>query len=324
MFDLPEPFLSDPEYLADWVELCTLVVEDGQLSRMTVSDVFSDSGLFEERVERGASNHSEELNDNVWAILDRRCRMLGEASPFELDKQGGVLVRKHESWTSNAAFTFLMLLDLGHHYSGEFAITADSEISMLFERVVREAQQNQLKGSSSRFGWKIEPGWPTGINDRISQLADDLNLEVENLEGKTNPHDKDRGLDIACRLSLGDDGPGSVTFLTQCAIGKHWRTKRGEPSFAEWQDLLVWNSTLIRAIAVPWRLSSDDLRKNFRHFDAVVWDRFRLCHGHPDKTLKDEIRTECINWCRPVLDRLPRLTVENEATHISSESRQEK
>lgn len=305
MFILKENFVSDRQRLADWVELSCLTSDLGQLARGDVQDVFMESGLFDD-LDQKQDETIEETVKAVWRILRDRIRQLGKASPFT-DQKRDLLERKADSWDSYAAYLFLMLLDVGRDYSTECEIKAESNLAVLFERVVRAAIQNQLRGSAVRFGWPREPDWPTAINDRIQTLADELHVIAGKLEGKTKPEDKDRGLDVACRLSLGDDGPGTITLLTQCAIGKNWNKKRGETSIAEWHDILEWDSKLLCSVAVPWRLTEDEIRRQYRHFDAVIWDRIRLSVGHPDTGISDGDRIEIAKWCNSVLTMMPRL-----------------
>src|SRR5262249_38567337 len=130
----------------------------------------------------------------------------------------------------------------------------DSASGRLFEKVVEASSRGLLRGAVMRFGWPIEPGWPLAINDRIQLLGSGLGLELETLRGKTKKTDKDRGLDVAGRISFGDEGAGTIVLLTQCAAGKHWRKKTGQPALQRWQHLIQWNAHLLRAVAIPWRL----------------------------------------------------------------------
>jgi hypothetical protein len=130
---------------------------------------------------------------------------------------------------------------------------------------------------------------------------------VEDLAGKTRPHDKDRGLDVAARV-FSDDDHGALFVLTQCAVGKRWWTKTGEPSIADWRDIFRWNSALKRGVAVPWRLEDPSRARTHRRFDgAVVMDRPRLVDGHPDRFLASDVRSELTRWCQARVKKLPRL-----------------
>ncbi len=102
---------------------------------------------------------------------------------------------------------------------------------------------------------------------------------------------------------------GSLTILTQCATGRsNWQTKRGDPAFTAWQGLLQWNSVLVRAIAIPWRLEGQWTRaRAYQYFDAIVLDRPRLAAGHPDFHLDAAIGADLNRWCAAALRRLPSL-----------------
>lgn len=207
----------------------------------------------------------------------------------------------------------MLIADLSRSYvKTGVKIETNSTFSQLFEKVVEAASQGLLQGRGARFGWPKETGWPTKINDRIRVLGDKIGVAVEELGGKTRPNDSDRGLDVVTQLSFGDKGPGTLFLLTQCATGKHWKKKRGEPSLADWGDIFRWDAHLLRAIAIPWRLdkSTDggfDRIRTFRYFDALVLDRPRLVAGWPDQHLEIKVVTSTRKWCKEQLPKFPKL-----------------
>jgi hypothetical protein len=92
----------------------------------------------------------------------------------------------------------------------------------------------------------------------------------------------------------------------QCATGKHWKNKRGEPSFADWNDILQWQAQLVRGVAIPWRLlRPGELVKTYRHFDAVILDRPRLAAGAPDNYITPSTKDAIIGWCDMQFKKLP-------------------
>ena len=321
MIDLPQLHVGDVQRTADWVEACVLLSDVGVASQTDAADRVRDAGLlgtFASDVFEGDETYLDEdafavedaadrFAEDVWQVLADRKRVIRNGYPFQIT--GDLIERTNgTSWRDLPAFTMLLISDLGRHYREvDVTVASDSSVTRLFEKVVEASQRGLLRGSSCRFGWPIEPGWPKPINERIEELASALRLDVEDLAAKTQPGDKDRGLDVATRLSLGDDGPGTIMFLTQCAVGANWKKKQGEPSITEWQDVLKWNCGLVRAVAVPWRLEEPfDYRRAFRHFDgAVVFDRMRLCAGQPDRWLSDEVAEHIVEWCEPRVASLP-------------------
>lgn len=325
MLDLPSLRVTDILRLADWVELSVLVDSDGAIPMTEVARILRGAGLigyseaelfrrdeaFADRDMFSDDEASFRMTETIWEEL--RCRMhaLKPGYPLEVDRDR--LVLPHTSWRDVPAFTMLLLVDLAQSYPPVTvdieASEADSGWARLFEKVVEASERGLLGGPCCRFGWPVEPGWPSGIDERIEKLADLVDLRMENLKGKTDPQDKDRGLDVVGRLAIADSAVGTVVLLTQCAAGKNWTKKRGEPSLADWQDILQWNAKLARAVAVPWRLEGRwDIRKVYRYFDdAVILDRPRLICGNPDGFLDADTTDRIVEWCEPLVRNLPRL-----------------
>jgi hypothetical protein len=324
MLDLPSSALDEVQVLADWVELTALTATPGVLSQSDLADVLIDAGLkgdspspkFIDQEDAAWAEESFETRDTavrfaqeVWRELHFRQQAIRGGYPFRVD--GDVFRRRAVDWTRVPAFSMLLLSDIGRRYTSASAsveIKPDSKTGRLFEKIVEASLKGLVRGQVVRFGWPRDAGWPTAINDRIKHLADRLELETENLVGKTHPNEKDRGLDIVAQVRFGDGAAGSVTLLTQCAVGSHWKGKIGEPSLKHWQDIYKWNTQLLRTIAVPWRLSGDfDAIRTHRLFDAIVLDRPRLSAGNPDRFLDAAARKDILKWCERSLDRIPQL-----------------
>ncbi|SRR6266404_2502834 len=333
MFDLPHVAVLPAEHqtdrdiarFADWVEFCTLISEVGSVSRADAVDIVNDSMLlgnlagdlyptdkgFDEKNAFSPHDDTERLMAQVWQGLRLRTETLRMGYPITVTRHR--VDRRPPDWREIPGFMMLLIMDLSRFYDGiEVIAKPDTALARLFEKVVEASTQGLFGGTSVRFGWPIEPKWPTPIDDRIRQLGELLSLNVENLEDKTGPKDKDRGLDVVGRLSFGDNGPGTLFFLTQCAIGKHWTKKSGEPSKGKWKHILNWNGELIRAIAVPWRLDEDtppltNYVRAHAHFDALILDRPRLISGNPDRWLKDKDKGEITAWCEAQIQKFPRL-----------------
>ena len=321
MIDLPQLNVDEIQRAADWVEACVLFSPEGVLSQTDVSDQVLDSGLlgffaeevFEEDAADwdedafGAKNSADGFAEQVWQVLADRSRTIAGGFPFKIS---AALVERESgsSWRDYPAYSLLLISDIGRYYT-EVSVRATADAARLFEKVVEASERGLLRGCSCRFGWPREPGWPKPVDERIGELGRILGLDVENLEGKTTVKDKDRGLDVVGRLSFGDDGEGSLVLLTQCALGKHWRKKRGEPALPEWRDVFKWHAQLVRAVAVPWRLEPPhDYRYTSRRFDAVVLDRMRLSAGRPDEFIAADVRSQIIEWCEQRVQQFPAST----------------
>lgn len=325
MLDVPRVSVTNIPRLADWVELSVLVDSDGAVPMTEVArtlrgaglvgyaeaELFSKDEAFADKDMFSGDEASFRMTEIIWEELRYRMHALKPGYPLEVDRDR--LVLPHTSWRDVPAFTMLLLVDLGRSYPaamGDLELSeADSGWTRLFEKVVEASEGGLLGGPCCRFGSPVEPGWPSGIDERIAKLADLVDLRMENLKGKTDPQDKDRGLDVVGRLAIADSAVGTVVLLTQCATGKNWTKKRGEPSLADWQDILQWNAKLARAVAVPWRLEGRwDIRKAYRYFDdAVILDRPRLISGNPDGFLDEGVRNDIVTWCEALIRSLPRL-----------------
>jgi hypothetical protein len=324
MLDLPSSALDQVQVLADWVELTCLTASPGVLSQSDLADVLIDAGLkgdppgpsFIDVEAEAWAEESFETRDTavrfvqeVWRELHLREQSIRRGYPFRVD--GDLFRRTAADWKQVPAYSMLLLADVGRRYSAaadDVQLKADSKTGRLFEKIVEASLQGLIKGKVVRFGWPRDAGWPTNINDRIKHLAERLELETENLAGKTHPNEKDRGLDVVAQLRFGDGGAGSVILLTQCAVGNAWRGKIGEPSLNHWRDIYKWNAQLLRTIAVPWRLSAEfDVTRTHRLFDAIVLDRPRLSAGKPDRFLDSSARKDIVKWCEARFGQIPEL-----------------
>jgi hypothetical protein len=305
---------------ADWIELSTLVESTGTVGRAEIGRIVAGLGLvgldtadylpgdedFLDEDSLSTSDAVEEFLDGIWRELDARARELGDGYPFRV---GTGLERVHPSWEETPAYTMMLMVDLARQYDEAkvrwIRITADSASSSLFERIVAASEQGLL-GLGVRFGWIPLPDWPTGIDARIRELGNRLDLLPTLYAGATDPDDKDRGLDVSGRWRLPGGLTATYVLATQCATGRNWKRKAGEPSLAKWRNLLAWDAVLMRAVAVPWRLDGRwDLRRAYEHFDAVILDRPRICAGKPDSLLDGEARGAIADWCRKRLGNLP-------------------
>ena len=300
MIELPRKNFDEIPVLADWVELC--VIQESSVSKSHVQDFIQDVGIFVaedagdfvEESELSENDYLSSIVDNIWLELMRRKTTIGNGYPFRISRNNPIETKENSG--SNLSYSFLLLCDLGRRYNLE-AIQWDpdsgSSNQRLFEHVVAASLRASLRGTTVRFGWPREPDWPVSPSDRVKHLGALLQLDVEDLGGKVEPTHKDKGLDVVARLSFGDDGEGSIVLLAQCATGKNWKTKKGEPSLTDWQDLLKWKARLERAIVMPWRLERPDTYDRIaRKFEAIVIDRPRLAAGGIDQFLGDGTAVE--------------------------------
>jgi hypothetical protein len=306
MFDPPDVSVDDIETFADWVELIVLTSEKPAISRTEIEDRLRDSSSIIEPSEDMTTNAEQTTEDSVseiveaaWRELTQRSRLLENRSMVVTD--GLRAIRKCNRWTDCPAYVSLLLAQL--------CLTGyDLDISgyeYLFEKVVEAALVGLLRGTSFRFGHPPDPGLPRGVKNRVRVLADVFNLKVKDLQ-MIRPKDKDCGLDIVSDLNLGI-GAGGLFILTQCATGQDWKKKKGDLSLSFWDDAIRWNASLVKAMAVPWRLRDPYSREWVRlRFEAVTLDLFRLLWGEPDKFLGPiTVREKLTEWCSEQMQAMP-------------------
>lgn len=177
------------------------------------------------------------------------------------------------------------------------------------EKVV-EAATRGIFGRSQRFGWPREQDWPTGIKKRVKRLAKELEVPVDSLKRKVVPADNDRTLDVVALMSLDDAYEASLIVLIQCAAGQNWKTKLGDPSVSAWDNLLQWQSPIVRAIALPWRLGGRRSDWTYGRVytmsnHAMVLDRPRLLAGMPDVHLDAKVRPALKTWWMSAITKIP-------------------
>jgi len=326
----PPPAIDDIPLMADWVELSTLTANPPEVSRDVVGETLDQAGLlglqdggglrddenWEDEDTFTPDDASDRYVEEVWTELrDRRNRhddegLMEDSYPF--DVYGDMITS--DGWKASPAYTMLLLLDHGREYDDvDVEIAPETEEGRLFEKIVEASAVNLFGGPAARFGWPKEPHWPTHPRDRIKELGKCLGLEPSNLiedAERVDPNDKDKGLDIACLWRLGGDKDvlgGLAWILLQCACGKNWKGKVGEPQIGDWQDLLGWSGPLVKAVAMPWReLGTWSLHRASRRFDrALVLNRDRLVLGHPDVGLSADVLVEVIAWCEDKVRTFP-------------------
>ncbi|HWH31367.1 MAG TPA: hypothetical protein VNU01_01710 [Egibacteraceae bacterium] len=311
---IPPP-RSDPDsldLLADWVELACLLAHSVAVFDVAeefrvggVAGIDSDQFLDEPRLDGGAllaeGDEAEDLARQVWAVLNDRRAELRSAYPFKVSE--GLVTS--EGWRAWPAYAFLLLLDVGRRYG----LSLEPGHERRFEKIVEASMTGLLRSRAVRFGTPAEPDWPVPLPDRVRYLATLLDLEAnEQRLARHHLREKDIALDVVGLLKLaGQDG--GVAVLAQCAVGENWTGKSGEPSLTEWRGLLDWNSVLLKAIAVPWRLPEGvwPHRRVAERFEALVLDRPRLVLGHPDRLLTDAFRDELRAACDSPVAQLRRL-----------------
>jgi len=310
---------EDLPRLADWLE-ASVLVSDGVVSKSEVMEEIQVSGLvaapgesFGEDVDEIGSASDEALDDSLERLADdilaecrRRETQLTDGYPFQVTTD--LLSARPEAEPDS--YAFLLVSDLGHHFSElKDALKPDTHSGMLMEKVV-EAATRGIFGRSQRFGWPREQEWPTQIKKRVKRLAKELEVPVDSLKRKVEPVDNDRTLDVVAIMTFDDTHEASLIVLIQCAAGQNWKSKLGDPSISAWDNLLHWQSPIIRAVALPWRLGGRRSDWTYGRIysmsnRAMVLDRPRLLAGQPDVHLDARIRPQLKQWWESAINKIP-------------------
>ncbi len=320
MIEFHAAVFADTERLADWVEVQTLTQPPCELAVADVVDAMRNSGaMTDEDVEEGEDEDDaiEVAVADAWSELTDRARNLGDAYPFSVEKD--IIRLSGMSWRDVPAFTLLAICDVGGFYqSVDVSFAPGADLPDLFEYVVEAAQAGIFNGASVCFPASGGDGWSKKVAERVEMLADRFDREVGALDDLTDD-DSDGGLDVASRLKILDELPGTLIVLTQCASGANWKKKTGEPAPDLWAELIRWKAPLVKALAVPWRLAPGcpGLPRGVRsrraalsrysktHNGAIVLDRPRLISGRPDRALVGGRRTQVTDWCDERVAQFP-------------------
>jgi hypothetical protein len=224
-----------------------------------------------------------EVSD-IWRHLQDRLRTLGsEYYPFGLDNDGrGVRLRKslapaHRTYIAMLLCSNLNRIDRSYH----------QELTESFERMGAPAMQAWL-GRWYRvelFGTSAASEDLYGgqkLRDAIKMLGQDLGWPARKKAIKgIGRKGGDRGLDIvAYRIDQsGDVRNHWLVFFAQCGVGKNWKPKQQEPSWARWRKLLDITGPMQPVLLMPYwqRETGGELRdETWITVDVVFLDRLRL------------------------------------------------
>jgi hypothetical protein len=302
---LPIDDPRDTQKLADWAELSCLLRDPREVSDGEIADVLHNSLLLHDE---DAQDEAQMIAEEVFLALQRRAHEMRDGYPFSAGKN---YLRASRGWEECICYSSLLVADLGNSYAEvNTAYSPTSHFPKLFEKVAQACLGCIFGGASVRFGVPRDPSWPRSIVDRIGRLAEEMGLEPDDPGSKVEPNDGDLGLDVATRIRLGDEEAGTGILLTQCATGRNFKAKKGEPPLDEWKRLIHWRSLLIRAVAFPWRRNVSDHKfgRLAIRFEAILLDRHRLnSGGNADGFLDEWARRDLAEWCRRRIAEFPLL-----------------
>lgn len=273
---------------ADWVEASVLFLGES-VSKADVRDYFYEENTF--RRER-----SDEMVDDIWSELVRRCRLLRKRFPI-LPK--GNHVERRYDWESCLAYSFCLLVSYAKgnsvwmkRYCNDY-----QEQGSIFEHVTADALQDIFPTwNVNRIGWSAET--PTKLISCIDSICQQLGETTGNECPRV--HDNDGAVDVLCYKSFPDSRGNYPVFFVQCSTGKDWVNKRGQQSLNLWRNWINFRAKqlLSRAFVVPFSLCEDAFVQTQLCVDGLVLDRIRLfaLSRSEEKWLGNTARTRINVW----------------------------
>ena len=302
---------SEPEVLADYIELRALEADDKNasfndlirdLTRTGTLEAVSDESDDDEegdhpppRVDEAA----EDIVQSVWAELEGRLTASGgEGYPFAVEK-GHIQVTADPY---RSPYLFLLLLS-------RFGIDASppgTRGDTLFEDISAAASASYFGGAEGLGGAAVF-GFPRRVLPRSFAPAIDKLCELmgEGVRGPFRPpqrRQKDAKLDIVAWRHFPDGREGKLLGFGQCATGRYWQSKATELDAQKF--LKKWFSvqpavTPIGMFFVPFRVSMSEWY-TVAVDGGVLFDRCRIANHVTDLPSKVEYR--CALWCEHVIN----------------------
>src|SRR5436305_13242521 len=150
MYRPPPSSLDDLEAFADWVELCALWGEDGQVSQAQVGDVLRDEGLigvgsaelfsgditYLDSSSFSEEDGGEQFSQELWQVLSDRMALLGDLYPFRVDDAS---FGRLAGWAEAVSYSTLLLADACRAYA--LGSIAFPPFPRLFEKMVEASEK---------------------------------------------------------------------------------------------------------------------------------------------------------------------------------------
>lgn len=282
---------------ADWVELRSLCHPEG------LSDVRQDLGsVFRGTEDDPALGSEEDWDETLEARLEdtlfelrRRSEWSGSGYPFVL-KETKLRCRNLPLPATTLAYAFCGIVSRIRCLKKEeqAAIPRNGELESLFQACGTVAAAGLVGGESFWFDFP-RPDYPKfyeALSAVSARLKDGKSLQQWQEGLPVGPRDGD--VDIVAWRHLGDDYPGKLLVLGQCASGMDWEKKHPVAEMKEFLERRYWHavpaSPPILTTLMPFDLRQlADLRSYISPEDAwfgyrcqlggrfgVILDRFRL------------------------------------------------
>ena len=308
----------DVDILCDWIEGSILFDEsEDEFSVMDIVNVLTGVNVL---AGDDIDDIHEEYELAITAVVDaleelkRRLSWIAPGIPFSIIDSQSVVdsqVRRINSWKDTPAHSFCVLLSLIPCYTGWGRSIPDWDYNTqgeLFELLAQESLKRQFPDwDIKRTGWSSTQS--INLHDIVNRVADSLGETVSNNLGEwIDPKDKDAGLDLLCYRPFPDNRIGFPVYLMQCASGRHWKKKVGQPIVNRWRQFIEFVVLPQKAFAIPFALSDDNFRKRCAEIEGLFLDRYRLLGAarHGKQWESYLLRDRIIEWATPRVNQLLR------------------
>jgi hypothetical protein len=296
--DKPDYTKSELNYYADFIELLALFEkEDG----VTLGDVQDRFFGVKEYSNVEVRDDDESFLNTIFEVIKERISLYADEYPFEY-KNNGILLLKQNISIKNKLYLSLLIsskLDIFNPFKSN--LTAD------FEKVSYAVLKEFLpvKAVVKEFGKNTQ--YKGNAISRIKQLANDLDLQVEDYELNqvSERNTQERGLDIIGWLPFADKCGNKVIFLCQCACGKEYESKQHDTRRFE-NYLRFYKTKPQHTLFIPYSLINIQ-EKKFYHSDYIeqdylIFERKRILEYHNDNSIESsetfKVVKKCLYLCR--------------------------
>ena len=284
----------------DWVEATALIAEE-ELSPTNVIEYLIEEQMYDNE------DFAAEYVSYGWADLKYRLSWLGGNSPITFDDRWMV---RRLTWTEVPAHCFCLVVSYGPLYDG-WSVKFGPDYTKqgeLFELVTKAAMEVRFTG------WQfLHTGWSrdnsSKLPDVVDKISSHVNEPIGSVEEYASAQANEAGVDLVWHLPFADRRGGDPVYLAQCASGKNWIDKVGEPNVEQWIRIVKFPTAPNKAFSLPFSLSEGDLRLQTTRARGLLLDRYRLlAHDVSEEEWVPEVlRQELIDWLKPrvewILDR---------------------
>ena len=268
MLAVPAP-IEDPVNQADWLEAMACIAADGDVAGSDLAQYLTVAGGPQDD-----ASAIEALVDDAFDELQRRARECGSQYPFDVQSTGPTaLLRKRTDGTFPA-----YLFCLGLSLTGADRDDADESVAVLFEKLATIAARQYLNGEAVRFGHPREDPLPPAFAKALGQVCDRLREGCARDPLPDHLADaKDGSVDVVAWKAVGDERPGQLLLLGQCAAGGNWSQKLNDLQPPDFMDFFLTERFVepVKTFFTPFRLPGGSWHLCSTKA-GIVFDRCRI------------------------------------------------